>query len=66
MSAQGLFTDHEAALHGWGERREATHGDTLLDRAAYRDFNGSRTNYGCFGRDAKDNNTVLLMAWLMF
>ena len=38
----------------------------LLQYTAYRDFNGSRTNYDGFGRNAKDNNTLFLMGWLMF
>ena len=37
----------------------------LLQYTGYRSFNGSRTNYDGFGRNAKDNNTLLLMAWIM-
>ena len=33
---------------------------------AYTRFNGATTNYDGFGRDAKDNNTFYLIAWLMF
>jgi hypothetical protein len=38
----------------------------LLQYTAYRDFNGARTNYDGFGRNAKDNNTLFLMGWIMF
>ena len=37
-----------------------------LQYTAYREFNGGRTNYDGLGRNAKDNNTLFLMAWLMF
>jgi hypothetical protein len=33
---------------------------------AYQTFNGSRSNYDGFGRNAKDNDTFYLIAWLMF
>ncbi|HEX9301223.1 MAG TPA: cytochrome C [Casimicrobiaceae bacterium] len=33
---------------------------------AYTTFNGSSTNYDGFGRNARDNNTFYLLAWLMF
>jgi hypothetical protein len=33
---------------------------------AYSKFNGDGTNYDGFGRNAKDNNTFYLIAWLMF
>ncbi|HEY5896269.1 MAG TPA: cytochrome C [Burkholderiales bacterium] len=33
---------------------------------AYTKFNGARTNYDGFGRNASDNNTLFLLAWLMF
>jgi hypothetical protein len=32
----------------------------------YNKFNGSSSNYDGFGRDASDNNTLYLLAWLMF
>jgi hypothetical protein len=32
----------------------------------YDKFNGSDTNYDGFGRNASDNNTLYLLAWLMF
>lgn len=32
----------------------------------YDKFNGSGTNYDGFGRNASDNNTLYLLAWLMF
>ena len=34
---------------------------TLYDR-----FNGAENDYDGFGRDASDNNTIYLLAWLMF
>ena len=33
---------------------------------AYDKYNGSSSNYDGFGRNASDNNTVLLYAWLAF
>jgi len=33
---------------------------------AYRTFNGSSNNYDGFGRNARDNNTLYLLGWLMF
>ncbi len=47
----------------WLPRRDVR---LLLQYTAYRDFNGSRTNYDGFGRNAKDNNTLFLMGWIMF
>ena len=32
----------------------------------YSRFNGAGSNYDGFGRDASDNNTLYLLAWLMF
>ncbi len=32
----------------------------------YTQFNGGTTNYDGFGRDASDNNTLYLFAWLIF
>jgi hypothetical protein len=46
----------------WLPRRDVR---LLLQYTAYRDFNGSRTNYDGFGRNAKDNNTFFLMGWIM-
>jgi hypothetical protein len=46
----------------WLPRRDAR---LLLQYTGYRDFNGSRTNYDGFGRNARDNNTLFLMAWIM-
>jgi hypothetical protein len=37
-----------------------------LQYVAYDKFNGARTNYDGSGRDAKDNNTTYLLAWLLF
>jgi hypothetical protein len=47
----------------WLPRRDVR---LLLQYTAYRNFNGSRTNYDGFGRNAKDNNTLFFMGWLMF
>jgi hypothetical protein len=33
---------------------------------AYQKFNGGTSNYDGSGRSASDNNTVYLLAWLMF
>lgn len=38
----------------------------VLQYVAYTKFNGSRTNYDGAGRDAADNDTLYLMAWLPF
>ena len=37
-----------------------------LQYTLYNKFNGADTNYDGFGRDASDNNTLYLLAWLMF
>jgi hypothetical protein len=47
----------------WLPRRDVR---LLLQYTAYRDFNGGRTNYDGFERNAKDNNTLFLMGWIMF
>lgn len=47
----------------WLPRRDVR---LLLQYTAYRDFNGSRTNYDGFGRNAKDNDTLFIMGWIMF
>jgi hypothetical protein len=47
----------------WLPRRDMR---LMLQYTAYQDFNGARTNYDGFGRNAKDNNTLFLMGWLMF
>ena len=44
----------------WRDRRLS------LQYTAYQKFNGSRTNYDGFGRNAKDNNTLYLVAWFPF
>jgi hypothetical protein len=38
----------------------------MLQYTAYRRFNGARSNYDGFGRNARDNNTLFLMGWFMF
>lgn len=37
-----------------------------LRYTAYKEFNGARTNYHGFGRSAGDNNSLYLLAWLLF
>ncbi len=37
-----------------------------LQYTIYNRFNGSGSNYDGFGRNASDNNTLYLLAWLMF
>lgn len=32
----------------------------------YKEFNGATTNYDAFGRNAKDNDSLYLLAWLLF
>lgn len=34
--------------------------------AAWREFNGGTTSYDGFGRNAKDNNSLYLLAWVLF
>ena len=36
---------------------------TAVRYTAYQQFNGARTNYDGFGRNAKDNNSVFLLVW---
>jgi len=35
-----------------------------LQYTMYGKFNGARSNYDGYGRDAADNNTLYLLAWL--
>ena len=44
----------------WRDRR------FTLQYTAYQKFNGARSNYDGFGRNARDNNTLHLLAWLVF
>jgi hypothetical protein len=37
-----------------------------LQYVIYNQFNGASTNYDGFGRNASDNNTLYLLAWLAF
>jgi hypothetical protein len=37
-----------------------------LQYTGYKKFNGAKNNYDGFGRNAKDNNTLYLLAWFMF
>jgi hypothetical protein len=37
-----------------------------LQYVAYDKFNGGKTDYDGFGRNASDNNTLYLLAWLVF
>jgi hypothetical protein len=43
-----------------------TKGKLSLQYTVYNKFNGASTNYDGFGRDASDNNTLLLLAWFAF
>ena len=47
----------------WLPRRDVR---LALQYTAYREFNGGRSNYDGFGRNAKDNNTLFLLGWIMF
>lgn len=38
----------------------------VLQYTAYTKFNGARTDYDGFGRNASDNSSLFLLAWLMF
>jgi hypothetical protein len=31
----------------------------------YQQFNGASSNYDGFGRNARDNNSIFLLAWLL-
>jgi hypothetical protein len=44
----------------WRDRR------FTLQYTAYQKFNGARTNYDGFGRNAKDNDTLYAVAWFAF
>jgi hypothetical protein len=44
----------------WRDRR------FTLQYTAYQRFNGARSDYDGFGRNAKDNNTLYLLAWFPF
>ena len=37
-----------------------------LRYTVWRQFNGARRNYDGFGRDAKDNHSLYLLAWVLF
>jgi hypothetical protein len=37
-----------------------------LQYTAYSKFNGASNDYDGAGRDASDNNTLMLLAWLAF
>jgi hypothetical protein len=37
-----------------------------MQYTAYREFNGASSNYDGFGRNAKDNDVLYFIAWLMF
>ncbi|MCX5870171.1 MAG: cytochrome C [Deltaproteobacteria bacterium] len=37
-----------------------------LQYTLYDKFNGAKSNYDGFGRDATDNNTLYLLVWMMF
>lgn len=42
------------------------HAKFALRYTAYTKFNGAGDNYDGFGRDAKDNDSVFLLAWFLF
>jgi hypothetical protein len=44
----------------WRDRR------FTLQYTAYQKYNGASTNYDGFGRNARDNNTLYLVAWFAF
>ena len=46
----------------WLPRRDLR---LALQYTGYRDFNGARSNYDGFGRNAKDNNTLYFVVWWM-
>jgi hypothetical protein len=46
----------------WLPRRDVR---LLLQYTAYQRFNGARSNYDGFGRNAGDNNSLFLLAWIM-
>ena len=37
-----------------------------LQYVLYNNFNGAKSNYDGYGRDATDNNTIYVLAWLLF
>jgi hypothetical protein len=47
----------------WLPRRDMR---LALQYTAYREFNGAGSNYDGFGRNAKDNDALYCVAWLMF
>lgn len=46
----------------WLPRRDLR---LMVQYTAYREFNGARSNYDGFGRNANDNNTWYFIVWLM-
>jgi len=46
----------------WLPRRDLR---LMLQYTAYREFNGARSDYDGFGRNAKDNNTLYFLLWWM-
>jgi len=50
----------EANWLPWRDRR------FTLQYTAYQKFNGAKTNYDGFGRNARDNDTLYLVAWFPF
>ena len=46
----------------WLPRRDLR---MALQYTGYREFNGARSNYDGFGRNAKDNNTLYFVVWWM-
>ena len=54
------FNDGGPSLWPWLNVRFST------QYIVYTKFNGAKTNYDGFGRNASDNNTLFLLAWLAF
>ena len=63
-SAQGRPDSSDVILElnwlPWRDRR------FTLQYTAYQKFNGASTNYDGFGRNARDNNSLYLVAWFAF
>jgi hypothetical protein len=55
-------TDGIVAELDWLPRRDLR---LMLQYTGYRTFNGATNDYDGFGRNAKDNNTLYFVAWLM-
>ena len=54
------FGKQDSWLHPWANLKLG------LQYVIYTQFNGGTTNYDGFGRNASDNNTLYMFAWLAF